>query len=83
MKIADKTVAHFHYTLKNEAGEELESSAGHEPLVYLHGANNTLPGLEKALEGKAKDEKFSVTLQPDEAYGPYQEGLEQRVPVKH
>jgi len=83
MKIAEKTVAHFHYTLKNEAGEELESSNGHEPLTYLHGANNTLPGLEKALEGKAKDESFSVTLQPEEAYGAYQEGLEQRVPVKH
>ena len=83
MKIADKTVAHFHYTLKNEAGEEIESSDGHEPLAYLHGANNTLPGLEKALTGKARGEKFSVTLQPEEAYGPYQEGLEQRVPVKH
>lgn len=83
MKIADKTVAHFHYTLKNEAGEEIESSDGHEPLAYLHGANNTLPGLEVALAGKARGDKFSVTLQPEEAYGEYQEGLEQRVPVKH
>ncbi|TYK66756.1 FKBP-type peptidyl-prolyl cis-trans isomerase [Colwellia echini] len=83
MKIAEKTVAHFHYTLKNESGEELESSNGHEPLAYLHGANNTLPGLEKALEGKEKGDKFSATLQPEEAYGEYQQGLEQRVPVKH
>ncbi len=83
MNIADKTVAHFHYTLKNEAGEELESSNGHEPLAYLHGANNTLVGLENALAGKATGDKFSVTLQPEEAYGEYQEGLEQRVPVKH
>ena len=35
MKIAEKTVAHFHYTLKNEVGEEIESSDGHEPLTYL------------------------------------------------
>jgi len=83
MKIAEKTVAHFHYVLKDEAGAELESSQGHEPLVYLHGANNTLAGLENALAGKEAGDKFSVTLQPEEAYGEYQEGLEQRVPVKH
>lgn len=83
MKIADKTVAHFHYTLKNEAGEELESSKGQEPLAYLHGANNTLAGLEKALTDKAAGDNFSVTLQPEDAYGEYKEGLEQRVPVKH
>jgi len=83
MKIAEKTVAHFHYVLKDESGAELESSQGHEPLVYLHGANNTLPGLENALVGKEAGEKFSATLQPEEAYGEYQEGLEQRVPVKH
>ncbi len=83
MKIADKTVAHFHYTLKNDAGVELESSKGHQPLAYLHGANNTLVGLEKALTDKKAGDKFSVTLQPEEAYGEYQEGLEQRVPAKH
>jgi FKBP-type peptidyl-prolyl cis-trans isomerase SlyD len=83
MKIADKTAAHFHYTLKNEQGVELESSTGHEPLAYLHGANNTLVGLENALTGKSAGDKFSVTLQPEEAYGAYQEGLEQRVSVKH
>jgi len=83
MKIADKTVAHFHYVLKDEAGAELESSQGHEPLAYLHGAKNTLVGLENALAGKAAGDKFSVTLQPEEAYGERQEGLEQRVPVKH
>ncbi len=83
MKIADKTVAHFHYTLKDEQGLALESSTGHEPLAYLHGANNTLVGLETALTGKSAGEKFTVTLQPEEAYGAYQEGLEQRVSVKH
>ena len=83
MKIADKTVVHFHYTLKNEAGEELESSQGHEPMVYLHGANNTLVGLENALTGKEAGDKFSVTLQPEEAYGERNEEATQRVPTKH
>ncbi|RHW77216.1 peptidylprolyl isomerase [Colwellia sp. RSH04] len=83
MKISDNKVVHFHYTLKNEAGEELESSAGHEPLTYLHGANNTLVGLEKALTDKAAGDKFSITLQPEEAYGERDEAAIQRVPAKH
>ena len=64
MKITDKTVVQFHYVLKDEAGKELESSHGSEPLAYLHGANNTLVGLEKALKDKDVGDKFSVTLQP-------------------
>ncbi|WDE02986.1 peptidylprolyl isomerase [Thalassomonas viridans] len=83
MKIADKTVARFHYTLKDEAGKEIESSAGGDPLAYLHGFNNMLVGVEKALTGKEAGDKFSVTLQPEEAYGERQEDAIQRVPVKH
>ena len=83
MKIADKTVVQFHYVLKDEAGKEIESSHGSDPLAYLHGANNTLAGLEKALTGKEAGEKFTVTLQPEDAYGERQEDMVQRVPVKH
>ncbi len=83
MKIADKTVVQFHYVLKDEAGKELESSHGNDPLAYLHGANNTLAGLEKALTDKEGGDKFSVTLQPEEAYGERKEDLVERVPTKH
>ena len=83
MKITDKSVVQFHYVLKDEAGQELESSQGNDPLAYLHGANNTLVGLEKALTDKEAGDKFSVTLQPEEAYGERQEDMVQRVPVKH
>ena len=83
MKITDKTVVQFHYTLKDEAGEELESSFGGDPLAYLHGQKNMLVGVEKALTDKEAGEKFSVTLQPEEAYGEYQEGAVQRIPAKH
>ena len=83
MKITDKTVVQFHYTLKDEAGEELESSFGSDPLAYLHGQKNMLVGVEKALTDKEAGEKFSVTLQPEEAYGEYQEGAVQRIPAKH
>ncbi len=83
MKIADKTVVQFHYTLKDEAGTELESSVGSEPLAYLHGFNNMLVGVEKALTDKQAGDKFSVTLQPEDAYGERNEDMIQRVPVKH
>ena len=83
MKITDKTVVQFHYTLKDEAGEELESSFGSDPLAYLHGQKNMLVGVENALTGKEKGEKFTVTLQPEDAYGEYQKGAVQRIPAKH
>jgi FKBP-type peptidyl-prolyl cis-trans isomerase SlyD len=83
MKITDKTVVQFHYVLKDEAGKELESSHGSDPLAYLHGANNTLVGLENALTDKEVGDKFSVTLQPEDAYGERQEDMVQRVPAKH
>lgn len=83
MKITNKTVVQFHYTLKNEAGEEIENSLSSEPLAYLHGYKNMLVGVENALEGKEAGEKFSVTLQPEDAYGQREEDAIQRVPVKH
>ena len=83
MKIADKAVVQFHYTLKDEAGKEIESSLEGEPLAYLHGYKNMLVGVEKALCDKEAGDKFSVTLQPEDAYGERQEDAIQRVPVKH
>ena len=83
MNIADKTVVQFHYTLKDEAGKEIESSLAGDPLAYLHGFDNMLVGVENALAGKAVGDKFSVTLAPKDAYGERQEDAIQRVPVKH
>lgn len=83
MKIAEKSVVQFHYVLKEEDGTEIESSHGNDPMAYLHGFNNTLVGLENALAGKEAGDKFSVTLQPEEAYGQRQEDMIQRIPVKH
>lgn len=52
MLIAANKAVSIDYTLTNDAGETIDSSAGGAPLVYLHGAGNIIPGLEKALEGK-------------------------------
>jgi len=75
-------VVTFHYTLKNVEGEEMESSKDRDPMTYLHGANNIITGLEKAMEGHAIRDKFSVTVEPEEAYGTRAENNVQRVPLK-
>jgi FKBP-type peptidyl-prolyl cis-trans isomerase SlyD len=83
MVIADKKVVSFHYTLCNEQGEQLESSRGRQPMSYLHGAHNIIPGLEKALSGKTEGDQLKVTLAPAEAYGERKSGQVQRIPSKH
>ncbi|RJG42181.1 FKBP-type peptidyl-prolyl cis-trans isomerase [Motilimonas pumila] len=82
MNITKDAVVQFAYELTDQAGTVLESSQG-ESIAYLHGHNNMLSGIEKALEGKAADEQINVTLAPEEAYGERKEDAEQRVSVKH
>lgn len=80
MQIANACVASIHYTLKNDAGEVLDSSEGREPLLYLHGAGNIIPGLESALDGKAVGDQLNVQVDPEQGYGPHREDLIQTVP---
>ena len=62
MEIAADTVVLIHYTLKDDSGTVLDSSAGGEPLAYIQGHGNLVPGLEKALEGKQGGNTVAVTL---------------------
>jgi FKBP-type peptidyl-prolyl cis-trans isomerase SlyD len=80
MQIAKDAVVTIHYTLKNDAGETLDSSAGSDPLAYLQGNGNLIPGLENALQGKQAGDKVSVKVQPGEGYGEYDKSLVQQVP---
>lgn len=80
MNITDKLVASIHYTLKNDAGDIMDTSEGEEPLSYLHGAQNIVPGLEKQLEGKSIGDKLSVIVSPEEGYGEYDANLIQELP---
>jgi FKBP-type peptidyl-prolyl cis-trans isomerase SlyD len=82
VEIAADTVVLIHYTLKDDAGLVLDSSAGAEPLAYIQGHGNLVPGLEKALEGKQGGSKVVVTLSPDEGYGKRSDDLVQRVPKR-
>ena len=80
MTIAANKVVTFHYTLTNEAGELVDTSREGEPLPYLHGANNIVPGLEQELEGKNVGDKLQVAVPPHLGYGEYMEEMVQQVP---
>ncbi len=80
MEIQNSKVASINYTLTNAENKILDTSEGREPLVYIHGKGNLIPGLEKALEGKKVGDKLKVTIQPEEAYGTRNEQLVQVIP---
>ncbi|HHM02475.1 MAG TPA: peptidylprolyl isomerase [Caldithrix abyssi] len=73
MKIAEKSVVGIDYTLKNDNGEVLDSSQGREPLYYLQGFGNIIPGLEEALLDKEVGDSIQVSIPPEKAYGPRNE----------
>ena len=82
MKITQHSAVTIHYRLSDQEGRLLEDSFDSEPMLYLHGTENLIPGLEAALDGKTKGEKLDVTISAEEAYGPYHDGLRQAVPLE-
>lgn len=79
--ISDNKVVTIHYTLRNDAGEVLDSSEGQPPMAYLHGAGNIVPGLERQLEGKTAGEKVVAVVPPEEGYGNKQGTGPQAIPI--
>lgn len=80
MQATDNAVVLIHYTLTSDAGETLDSSAGREPLAYLQGFGNIIPGLEQALLGKKAGDKLKVSIAPADAYGVRNDELVEVVP---
>ncbi|MBM6549616.1 FKBP-type peptidyl-prolyl cis-trans isomerase [Marinomonas ostreistagni] len=80
MQIAPNTVVSMHYTLTDEGGQVLDSSAGQEPLVFLSGARNIIEGLDNAIQGKSAGDEMKVEVTPEEGYGPVHQELIQQVP---
>jgi FKBP-type peptidyl-prolyl cis-trans isomerase SlyD len=76
---ADKAVT-IHYTLRDDGGEVLDSSDGRDPLTYLLGTGNIVPGLEKALDGKQAGDEVKVKVTPAEGYGERDEANVRNVP---
>ena len=82
MEIAKDRVVSIDYTLTGDQGQVLDTSKGRGPLAYLHGANNIIPGLENALQGKSQGDQVNITIAPEQAYGQHDQNLVQVVPRK-
>ncbi len=74
MQIAKNAVVFIDYTLTGPDAKVIDSSVGKQPLPYIHGTGNLIPGLEKALEGKSAGDSLNVTIVPEEAYGARMKG---------
>ncbi len=83
MTIAQHKVVTIHYKVVDAKNEEMiDSSENSDPMTYLHGASNIIPGLEQALEGKAVGDELEVTIKAAEAYGEYSDDRIQQVPIE-
>ncbi len=67
--VATDVVVGIDYRLTVEDGTEVDSTTGRDPLNYLHGHGNIVPGLESALEGLEQGASIDVELQPEDAFG--------------
>ena len=78
-QVAKNTVVTLDYNVTDSDGELVD--AGKEPLVYLHGGHDDIfPKIEEAVQGKKIGETVKVKLQPEEAFGDYDEELIQIEP---
>jgi FKBP-type peptidyl-prolyl cis-trans isomerase SlyD len=80
MKVEKNQVVAINYTLKNDAGDVLDTSQGQDPLYFIHGIGQIIPGLESALEGKGQGDRVQVTIEAQDAYGELNDDLVQDVP---
>jgi FKBP-type peptidyl-prolyl cis-trans isomerase SlyD len=80
MQIADEMAVLIHYKVSSPEGEVLDSSEGDEPLAYIQGQGNIVPGLEQALLGKKAGDKVQITVTPEEGYGVHEPEKVQTVP---
>ena len=80
MEIADGTVVAIDYALKDDEDTLIDQSQPGQPLVYLHGHRNIIPGLEAALVGKLAGETAAVRVDPADGYGEINPSLEQVMP---
>lgn len=80
MQIAKHSVVSIHYTLTDDKGSVLDSSSGKDPLVYIQGIGNLIPGMEEGMEGKKKGDKFDIKVSPEKGYGERSEAMVQKVP---
>ncbi|MBD3754854.1 MAG: peptidylprolyl isomerase [Gammaproteobacteria bacterium] len=75
MKIKKGSRVAFHYELRDESGELIDSTFGSEPVIYIQGEGEIIPGLEELMEGEEAGFEAKVTLSPEKAYGEVMDDL--------
>ncbi len=75
MKVTKGRKVSVHYRGTLDDGAEFDSSEGREPLEFVAGEGDLIPGFEKAVFGMEPGQKKKVTLEPEDAYGPYEDDL--------
>ncbi|WP_437620758.1 FKBP-type peptidyl-prolyl cis-trans isomerase [Sorangium sp. So ce1151] len=73
LPIATDTVVTLSYVLLNEKGEAVDQASTAEPLVYVHGYAQIVPGLERALEGLRAGEQREIAVEPEDAFGEHED----------
>ncbi len=69
-----------HYTGKLADGTVFDSSEEREPLEFTIGSGQVIPGFEEAVSGMALEEKKTISIPADKAYGPHREEMIIEVP---
>lgn len=80
MNIADDCVVTLAYTLRDTAGEVLDSATAAEPFAYVHGRRSVIAGLERQLAGRSVGDQLDINLEPADAYGEHSPARVQTVP---
>jgi FKBP-type peptidyl-prolyl cis-trans isomerase SlyD len=80
MQVTSGAVVSIFYTLTDDDGIIVDSNVGRSPLVYLHGHDNIIPGLERGLEGTSPGAKLKVEVLPADAYGEFDQEAVFEVP---
>lgn len=70
----------IHYTGRLDDGTVFDSSEGREPLEFTLGSGQVIPGFDSAVTGMDVSQQKTVTISPDEAYGPHRDDLMLPVP---
>lgn len=78
--IQDGAIVSIDYTLTDDAGTVLDSSAGKEPLTYIQGAGQIVKGLEQEMVGLKVGDQKKVKVRPEDGYGPVNEKAFQEIP---
>ncbi|MEK6776346.1 MAG: peptidylprolyl isomerase [bacterium] len=83
MKIQKESHVTMDYKLSLESGEVVDKSQPNEPIEFICGYSQIIPGLEKELMGRKESESFQAVIQPEDGYGEYVSELIQKVPISH